>query len=322
MSRKGRLSSCIMGQYSVSNVANRPGCPRCDSSHVVRNGTRRNHILYLCRGCGRQFRSPGALHGLRFPPDLIGEAVERYYRRASLQRVAAELGRDRGCPGLSRKTVSRWVQTFSAAAVRQVADQTAQPTPCWLGVSLATRIRGSGCWMWFIVDLPARYVLACHLSVDRNADAARQVLEKALDRAAGAPSPIATDDVELWRAAVASVLDDGWASFVEDLRGNRLPEGLEGTLRSQAARVRRLWGLDQGLSTWKDGLSSTTTWAGMRSPGGRPPGSWQGWSRPVRHGLTWLGAVPEGRVADLNAHSTTLFPFPCPGGSPSLYRLP
>ena len=280
-----------MGQYTVSNLATRPRCPRCDSSHVVRNGRRKNISLYLCRDCSRQFRSTGALHRLRFPPDLIGEAIERYYRGASLRRVAAELGRDRSCPSLSRNTVSRWVQTFSAAAGRHLADRTPRPAAGWLGVSLATRTRGRECGLCFIIDQHARYVLACHLSVDRNADAARQALVKALLRAGGAISSITTDDVELWRGAVASVLGDEWPSPVLDLGGCRPPDRLEEALRSQAARVRRMGGLEQGLQYLEGWTVFHNHLGGYAEAGGKTPGEVAGVDCPF---ATWADVVRAG----------------------------
>ena len=269
------------------DLSPRPRCPHCNSSHVVRNGRRKNHSLYICRDCPRQFRSTGALHGLRFPPDLIGEAIERYYRGASLRRVAAELGRDRGCPGLSRNTISRWVQTFSAAAVRQLADRTPRPAACWLGVSLAT-IRGRGCWVWFIIDLPRRYVLACHISVDRNANAARRVLGKALARGAGALSPIATDDAEPWCTALGSLQADRWVLPVPDLMGYRLPEGLLEPLRSQAARVRRMGGLDQGLQYLEGWTVFHNHLGGYAELRGKTPGELAGVEWPCS---TWADVV-------------------------------
>jgi transposase-like protein len=38
-------------------------CPKCKSTHLVKNGWRNNQQNYLCRNCGRQLRDPYASKG-------------------------------------------------------------------------------------------------------------------------------------------------------------------------------------------------------------------------------------------------------------------
>ena len=173
--------------------ADRPVCPYCRSARVVRNGCRKLSKLYKCRGCSRQFRSTGAIQGLRFPPELIGSALVLYYQGASLAQVVARLVDDWDYAPLSRETIARWVRVYTAVALRNSPDLKVQTEVCWLVATLEARVGSDACWVWLVMDLQSRYILACDFSPEKDVDLACEVLKKAKACATTMPIAIATD---------------------------------------------------------------------------------------------------------------------------------
>ena len=281
----------------MADLSTRPTCPYCKSTRVVGNGRRKGSSLYKCRGCGRQFRSTGAIHGLRFPPELIGEALGMYYRGSSLEDVVAQLAGDREYAPLSRNTVSRWVRTYSVAAVRQVAGLKAQLGPFWVVVTLPTRVRGGGWWAWFVTDLSSDYLIACHLSVDRDVDVALEVLWKARSRAARIPVAIAYDADGPCREAVGHLFPHRVS--IAWRRGpvvDTISETLSETLQRQAPRVRRFNDLERGLRYLEGWSVFYNHLGGHVSPEGRTPGETAGVDAPFS---TWADVVRLGPPARL-----------------------
>ena len=89
-------------------------CPRCGSAKAVLRGFRHNQKgdkqLFLCRACGRKFTLDNGYLRMRFPPNVIREAVSLYGKGFSSAEVRTRLERE-GVK-VSRWTVIKWVRRF------------------------------------------------------------------------------------------------------------------------------------------------------------------------------------------------------------------
>ena len=269
----------------------RPPCPYCQSTHVVRNGRRKKYCLYICRGCGVQFRSTGAVHGLCFPPALVGDAIAKYFQGSSPARVVKELALDGGHEPFSRDTVSRWVKTYTAVAANTLLDSEAAPVQLWLMVMLPTRVRRQRCWAWFVTDGPSQYLMACHISIHKDVDAAGEVLSKARRRTADIPTFIAFDPDGPCGEAVERAFPDALPVHPSDPVVDYLPGSLAEGLWAQASRVHRMKDLESALGYLEGWVLFHNHLGGRVTPDGRTPGAiagarvpLAGWADVVRLG--------------------------------------
>jgi transposase-like protein len=90
-------------------------CPHCGGSEAVLRGFRHNKNvrkqLMLCRGCGRKFTPDDGYLRMRFPPEVIKEAVSLYGKGFSSSDVSKRMARKAGIK-VSRWTVLCWVRKY------------------------------------------------------------------------------------------------------------------------------------------------------------------------------------------------------------------
>lgn len=90
-------------------------CPRCGSPAAVLRGFRHNQKgrkqLFLCRACGRKFTHDDGYLRMRFPPEVIREAVSLYGKGFSSADVSKYMARKKGVR-VSRWTVLCWARRY------------------------------------------------------------------------------------------------------------------------------------------------------------------------------------------------------------------
>ena len=273
------------------DTSSRPPCPYCSSTTIVRNGKRKDRPLYKCRTCGRQYRIGGAIHGLRFSPELIGEAIDSYYRGASLEEVVSNLARDRQYAPLSRNTVSRWVRVYSAKAVLQVSDRKARPGWSWVVMALPAQIRSEGVWVWCVIYFPSQYVMACDISADRDVDAAYRVMSRAKGRADGMPAGIVYDADGPCGEVVRDVFPTAVSVRLQEPTTNTLPIALREALERLVSRIRRSHDPDKALRHLEDWTIFHNHLGGQVSAQGTTPGEAAEVDNPLS---TWADVVRLG----------------------------
>ena len=107
----------------VAAEARRMNCPYCKSSRTNFNGRRKARQIYLCRGCGKQWRKGGAVGGRSYPPDQIGDAIQMYYGGFSLRKVANALKERFDIQyDVSPETIRNWVETYTDVAIILTRD--------------------------------------------------------------------------------------------------------------------------------------------------------------------------------------------------------
>ena len=85
------LARVIVGM--VTDIATKaisvdmPKCKFCQSTAVVKNGTRNGVQYYLCKECGRGFVYNRGLPRMRYPIDIVADAVYDYYAGVSLNKI-------------------------------------------------------------------------------------------------------------------------------------------------------------------------------------------------------------------------------------------
>ena len=228
-----------MASYTVAIL-----CPYCQSDAVVKNGKRYGHQVFKCKGCHKAFKNTGAVNGHKVPADHIGAAIQDYYAGKSYKAVAETMAKEYGIPEPSKATIYEWVRDYSEKAVDQMQGRKAIVGGEWVADEMQVRVGGEKVWLWNVMDGRSRYILACHLSKERDAKAAIETLRKATQAADKPPKHFFSDKLRSYLPALREVIPEAnhyqSQGFDADINNN-LSERLQGTYRD---RIKTLRGLD------------------------------------------------------------------------------
>ena len=184
-------------------------CPECDSQRVHKAGTQKGEQRYRCNGCGKKFRAGGKAKGRRMDAEMVGSAIRDFYSGKSYKAIAEGLHDEYDLPvEPSKATIYEWVRDYTDKATGRLKDHKAQTGNEWVADEMMVDVGGEKMWLWNVMDSETRYILACHLTPRRDANAARVVLRKAALAAEKPPETIVTDKLKSYTSAVKDVLPE------------------------------------------------------------------------------------------------------------------
>ncbi|MCY3691073.1 MAG: IS6 family transposase [Chloroflexota bacterium] len=231
-----------MAEFTKTVTVN---CPYCGDASVVKFGRNvSGHQRYRCKPCGKTFLGTGALHGRKVPSNVIGAAVQKFYRGMSYKSIAEQLAQDHDIPEPSKQTIYAWVKKYTDDAVKAMSEHPAETGPEWVADEMMVDVGGQKMWNWNVMDAKTRYILASYLSPRRDTNAATRTLRKAARFAANPPERIRTDKLGSYTEAIKRVFPDAkhiQSDGITAKVNNNLSERLQGTFRQ---RTKTLRGLD------------------------------------------------------------------------------
>ena len=236
-------------------------CPECDSAQVVKIGRRNGYQRYLCRGCEKKFRADGTPEGRQVPAEQIGMAVRLFYIGMSYKQIGEAMADAFDIPEPSKSIIYYWVCDYTDKASATMRDPQYRATtgPEWVADELQVQVGGEKMWLWNVMDAKTRYILASHLSKQRNMKAAETVMEKAAAAATEHPKTIKTDRLASYPAAVSLVFPNTKHVQSDGIRAevnNNMSERLQGTYRQRIKTMRGLDSLESG-QRYLDGWTLT-----------------------------------------------------------------
>jgi transposase-like protein len=171
-----------------------PACPRCSSSHVIKDGRPApTDQRFRCRGCRRTFtaRTGTPCAGFRWPRDVIVLAVHWYcsfrVSAANVRDLLAERGVD-----VSARTILTWVQTFSPLLAEAARRRCHTPGTRWWCDEPYVRLGGQWAYLYRAIDEEGQ-VVDVLLRENRDLDSARAFFGQAIGRRGVTPSEVITD---------------------------------------------------------------------------------------------------------------------------------
>ena len=279
-------------------------CPACASSHIVKMGKQNGQQRYLCRGCGKAFRANGMPTGRRVPAEQLGMAVRMFYSGMSYKQIAESMADAFDIPEPSKSSIYDWVLDYTDKAVKTMRNPQfkAQVGDSWVADEMMVQVGGEKYWNWNVMDEDTRYILATHLSKQRNLAAATAVMRKASLAASKPPKTIKTDRLASYPAAIDRVFPETRHIQSDGIRAevnNNLSERLQGTFRQRTKTLRGLdsretgqryldgWALTYNLFREHESLDDRTPGeaAKVKSPYGE-------WADVVRQGSGVVETVP------------------------------
>ena len=250
-------------------------CPVCESGRVIKAGVQAGEQRYLCHACNIRFRAGSKALGRRVPADQMGAAIRMFYSGMSYKQIAENMEKMYDIPEPSKATIYEWVRDYTHVALKEMKDHKAHTGGHWVADEMQLTVGGKKYWNWNVMDADTRYILASHLTVERDAAAATAVMRKALAAADGPPDSITTDKLRSYLSAIKKVFPGAKHIQSEGIRAevnNNLSERVQGTFRQ---RTKTLRGLDHKESgqLYLDGWVLTyNLFRDHEAMGGKPPG--------------------------------------------------
>ena len=262
-----------MTEFTEPKVVN---CPDCESAHVVKIGTRNEYQRFLCRACSKKFHTNGKAKGRRFPADQMGAAIRMFYSGMSYQQIAENMGRTYDIPEPSKATIYQWVREYTKDALKEMERRPAHTDGRWVVDEMQLDVGGQQYWIWNVMDESTGYLLASHLTKERDARSAEAVLKKAAAAAAESPRTVRTDQWPYYVPAVKQIFPD--ARHLR-LVGVGNPEGIknpskrvQGLFRQRIRTLRGVGSKEKG-QLYLDGWTlDYNLFRDQESMDGEPPG--------------------------------------------------
>jgi putative transposase len=185
--------------YEVATKAisvDMPRCKFCQSTAVVKNGTRNGVQYYLCKECGRGFVYNKGLPKMRYPIDIVADAVYDYYAGVSLNKIRDGITQKIGLKPAD-SAIYGWVKRLTKIGLAEAKNHTPQVSDKWLADECVIRLKdGKKYWLINVIDYDTRFLLASRLSSARGIKDICLTFKMAKDKAKKSPKIIMTDG---WR---------------------------------------------------------------------------------------------------------------------------
>ena len=235
-------------------------CPYCGDAKVNKWGKNANgKQTYRCKPCGKRFLDTGAVHGRKTPSNHVGAAISLFYSGMSYKQLAEAMVEMYDIPEPSKRTLYEWVKDGTDAAVEVMHDYPADVGTEWVADEMQVKVGGENLWHWNVMDAKTRYVLASHLSPNRDTRAAVAVMRKAAMASKNPPRIVKSDKLGSYPPAIAAVFPDAkhvQSDGIRALINNNLSERLQGTYRQREKTLRGLDNIESG-QRYLDGWTLT-----------------------------------------------------------------
>ena len=158
----------------------------CDSENIVKNGSVRGKQRFLCKTCNHQFLDNGYLPKMKFRHEVVAQALTWYFDELSLFKVKRAIEETYGVH-VSKLTIYNWVLRFSRL-VSEYLNETIrldyrgswQVDETQIKCRSDMKAHDTLKWIWQVIDEDSRFILAIHLSENRDSKEAIRALRKSL----------------------------------------------------------------------------------------------------------------------------------------------
>lgn len=187
-------------------------CKHCGSEAVVKYGAYKGVPRYYCKVCLKKFKGDDTLVGMRLPISQMSSAINLYYDGTSIRAICRHLQQEtEHAP--STETTYDWVQRYSQYLTNSIKDYHPNVGDIWVADETVLKLGGHNVWLWDIIDLRTRYLLASRLSNSRTTRDAQILLDRAKRTAGKVPETVLTDKL-------ASYLDVNYGIGAEHIQGS------------------------------------------------------------------------------------------------------
>jgi len=218
-------------------------CKYCNSPNTKKFGTFNGIQRYYCNDCKRKFVPNTALPYMQTPVEQVALALSLYYDGLSLNAICRNLKQAYGIYP-SSSTVYGWITRFTKEAIEKTKDIKPELGVVWLADETMIEIDGVKHWLWDVIDIKTRFLVASHISLKRTVDDAIMLMHKANRRAGKYPKVIMTDSLSAYLDGISLT----YGNQARHLRvkkftvkpNNNIIERLQGTIKGRTKVMRGL----------------------------------------------------------------------------------
>ena len=184
-------------------------CDKCGSTNIVKNGIRKNKSgiinRYLCKNCGYRFTDNNGFKKRRNEPEKIALALDLYFRGLSIRKIAEHFQQVYNFK-ISHMTIYRWIIHYSKITSEWMDKQQVPTGDRWHIDETMIKIDGKLYYLWNVLDSESRYLLATHISKDRDLPNTRKPIQKAKKATSDRPLEVFTDGMKIYPKAIMKEL--------------------------------------------------------------------------------------------------------------------
>jgi len=184
-------------------------CEKCNSTNIVKNGKRKNKSgvinRYLCKDCGFRFTDNDGFKKRRSDPEKIALALDLYFRGLSVRKVSEHFQQVYNL-NVSHMTVYRWIVDYSRLASEWMDKQDIHTSERWHIYETILKVDGKARYLWNVLDSESRFLLATHVSANRNMKNTRKPIKKAKRVTKDRPQEVFTDGMLSYPKAIVKEL--------------------------------------------------------------------------------------------------------------------
>jgi putative transposase len=224
-----------------------PRCKFCQSTNVVKNGTRNGVQYYLCKECGRGFVYNRGLPRMRYPIEIVADAVYDYYAGVSLRKIVDGIDQKIGRRP-SDSAIYGWVKRLTKIALAEAKKHTPEVGDKWLADECVIKLKDrKKYWLINVIDYDTRFLLASKLSSSRGINSLKAAFETAQAKANRSPKFMLTDGWQAYQEALEIVFNGDTkhvvtTRFKEKELSTNVVERWHGTLKD---RLKPMRGMDK-----------------------------------------------------------------------------
>ncbi len=235
-------------------------CPHCQSSdHVIKRGYAYEKTgrvqRYYCKKCGRRFNYRSGLEGMRGEALAIVLALDLYFRGLSLRQISEHLKSVYGVK-VTHTTIHGWIKRY-VELISQVTNGIKVETGLrWHCDESKLKVNGRHIILWAVLDSETKILIAQQITLKRNAEAARKVLEEAMRKVLTPPLEVVTDGFHGYSEAIRKVFPRDVMHIQGPLNGPINNNEIERYFRTVKQRFKSIYSFGnlEGAETFAKGF--------------------------------------------------------------------
>lgn len=236
------------------NVSKRVVCKYCEGENLIKWGKQRGHQRYRCNDCDHVFDDNGRLPRMRKESELIAHALNLYFEGLSLRKL------ERLLPKLFRMSVAnrnilRWIEKFEGPVREFLKNFVPRLSGHWEADETMMPIEGGYKWFWEGIDHGTRFLVATHVSKERERADVVAFLRSYPWPRTQKPKTITTDGLLTYPRGISKVF---WAMKLSRRTIHRRFVGLDAK-KGNTNRVERIHGSLKDRTRSMRGLKKMNT---------------------------------------------------------------
>lgn len=171
-------------------------CKHCKKNSAIKRGVKKNKsgwiTRYYCKDCGKWFVDRKGFERFRHSPEAITAALDLRAKGLSLSDVVDHLDQHYKVK-VSRKTILDWQNKFSEKLKSFSQTLTPHLGTIFHADEMFIKVRKEWNYYWDCIDYETKFLVADHLSKEREENEAVQFLNKIKTGSPNMPEEIHTD---------------------------------------------------------------------------------------------------------------------------------